>query len=142
MSEKMNDQGIKENFDHIGKRMDDIATFVQHAANPLVKVKNGAEKEMLQADAIADLWNRGYLMQERMDDLYHRTQILADIQKTVQSYKEFRAESKALLAPVGRVFKTLGKIFLVLGGLTTTVYVIYALWMGEMSIKEFFQWLF
>lgn len=142
MSKHMTDKDIEENFNHISSRLDSIATFVQHAANPLVKVKNGDEKEMLQADAIADLWNRGYLLQERMDEMYHRTQILADIQETVKSYKEFRAKSKALLAPVGRAFKTLGKIFLTLGGLIVVIYAIYALWMGDISIVQFFQWLF
>ena len=129
------DKTTKAHFNHIAERLDDFANHLQYASDPLVEVQNGDKHQMLQSEAIADLWNRGYQTQSKVDELYHRTEILADIQKTIASYKDFKGRIKTLTKPVVIALAKLAAVFI-------TAYTVYLFISGQITIYQLWKLIF
>jgi hypothetical protein len=129
---KMTDQEIQGNFNHIGSRIDDFANHLQTAMNPIIDVSNGDPKKMLQSDAIAELWLDRHEVHKKLDLLDDRTMVLADIQKTVDSYRDLKKRLKRLLLPIGRGIVDLACV----GAIAYAGYQIFLLIIGKITIID------
>jgi len=116
----------------LNKTFNSISDHLTTTLNPMVKVKNGEEKEMLLGDAFGVLYEDNKLMKASVQKLDERTMILEDLLKMKEDWLSFKKRLKKFTKPIFKFLVWLSAVFII-------GYFFYMWAAGKMTMTEIFK---